>query len=124
MLIFPARNRAQEPKAEAAPTPSPSPAVDKGIQKELLDNSVILTNTDLVTLTVTVTDTYGRYVSGLNKNAFAIFDEKLPQKIAAETGAKMLLFPPSVGGVKEIKTYFDLFDYNLNLIKKSLGGQS
>jgi zinc/manganese transport system substrate-binding protein len=52
------------------------------------------------------------------------FDEKLPQKIAAETGAQMLLFPPSVGGVKEIKTYFDLFDYDLNLIKKSLGGQS
>ncbi len=50
------------------------------------------------------------------------FDEKLPQKIAADTGAKMLLFPPSVGGVKEIKTYFDLFDYDLNLIKKTLGG--
>jgi len=48
------------------------------------------------------------------------FDEKLPQKIAADTGAKMLLFPPSVGGVKEIKTYFDLFDYDLNLIKKTL----
>jgi zinc/manganese transport system substrate-binding protein len=50
------------------------------------------------------------------------FDEKLPQKIAADTGAKMLLFPPSVGGVKEVKTYFDLFDYDLNLLKKSLGG--
>jgi zinc/manganese transport system substrate-binding protein len=48
------------------------------------------------------------------------FDEKLPQKIAEETGAKMLLFPPSVGGVKEIKTYFDLFDYDLSLLKKSL----
>src|ERR1035438_409290 len=48
------------------------------------------------------------------------FDEKLPQKIAAETGAKMLLFPPSVGGVKDIKTYFDLFDYDLNLIKNTL----
>ncbi len=48
------------------------------------------------------------------------FDEKLPQKIAADTGAKMLLFPPSVGGVKEIKTYFDLFDYDLGLIKSNL----
>jgi zinc/manganese transport system substrate-binding protein len=52
------------------------------------------------------------------------FDEKLPQKIAADTGAKMLLFPPSVGGVKEIKTYFDLFDYDLNLIKQTLGGKA
>ena len=44
------------------------------------------------------------------------------EHFAAETGAKMLLFPPSVGGVKEIKTYFDLFDYDLNLLKNSLGG--
>jgi len=83
VLVFPGRNRAQEQKS-VNPEPSPSPTAEpqsKGIQKELLDNSVILTNTDLVTLTVTVTDTYGRYVSGLNKNAFAIFDEKQPQEI-------------------------------------------
>jgi hypothetical protein len=30
---------------------------------------------------VTVTDTYGRYVSGLSKNAFTILDEKQPQEI-------------------------------------------
>ncbi|MFA5976284.1 MAG: metal ABC transporter substrate-binding protein [Elusimicrobiota bacterium] len=52
------------------------------------------------------------------------FDEKLPQKIVADTGARMLLFPPSVGGVQSIKTYFDLFDYDLNLIKNTLGGKS
>lgn len=83
VVLLPTRNRAQEQKP-ATPEPSPSPTAEpqnKGIQKELLDNSVILTNTDLVTLTVTVTDTYGRYVSGLNKNAFAIFDEKQPQEI-------------------------------------------
>ena len=82
VLVFPGLNKAQEQKP-TKPEPSPSPAADaqKGIQKELLDNSVILTNTDLVTLTVTVTDTYGRYVSGLNRNAFAIFDEKQPQEI-------------------------------------------
>lgn len=84
VLAFPGLNKAQEQKP-AKPEPSPSPAADaqkQGIQKELLDNSVILTNTDLVTLTVTVTDTYGRYVSGLNKNAFAIFDEKQAQDIS------------------------------------------
>jgi Ca-activated chloride channel homolog len=38
-------------------------------------------NSDLVTLTVTVTDTYGRFVTGLNKNAFSIVDDKDPQEI-------------------------------------------
>ena len=40
-----------------------------------------MVQTDLITLTVTVTDTYGRYVSGLGKNAFQVFDEKRPQVI-------------------------------------------
>ena len=33
------------------------------------------------TFTVTVTDTYGRFVSGLNKSAFTVLDEKKPQEI-------------------------------------------
>src|SRR3954452_13049469 len=37
--------------------------------------------TDLVTLTLTVTDQYGRYVSGLNKNAFTIQDNNQEQDI-------------------------------------------
>lgn len=37
--------------------------------------------TDLVTLTLTVTDQYGRYVSGLSKNAFSIKDNNEPQDI-------------------------------------------
>ena len=37
--------------------------------------------TDLVTLTLTVTDLYGRYVSGLNKNAFTITDNNQAQDI-------------------------------------------
>ncbi len=45
-----------------------------------LDGPVIV-HTDLITLTVTVTDMYGRYVSGLNKSAFTVFDEKKPQEI-------------------------------------------
>ena len=45
-----------------------------------LDGPVIV-NTDLITLTVTVTDTYGRYVSGLGKGAFTVLDEKQPQEI-------------------------------------------
>ena len=41
----------------------------------------LIVNTDLITFTVTVTDTYGRFVSGLNKSAFSVFDEKKPQEI-------------------------------------------
>jgi Ca-activated chloride channel family protein len=50
--------------------------------------------TDLVTLTLTVTDIYGRYVSGLTKEAFTIFDNNEEQEITffSDTDA-----PVSVG---------------------------
>src|SRR6266478_5486047 len=81
VFVFSGPSRAQE-KPAARPEPSPSPASDPQKQgKEVPENTTLSTNTDLVNLTVTVTDTYGRYVSGLNKNAFAIFDEKQPQEI-------------------------------------------
>jgi Ca-activated chloride channel family protein len=48
---------------------------------EVDDKQPVIINTDLITFTVTVTDTYGRFVSGLGKNAFTIFDEKQPQEI-------------------------------------------
>ncbi len=48
------------------------------------------------------------------------FDAKLPEKIGRDTGAKVLVFPPSVGAEPEIKTYFDLFDYDLKLLSEAL----
>src|ERR1043166_2362668 len=45
------------------------------------EKTPIITNTDLITFNVTVTDIYGRFVSGVGKNAFAIFDEKTQQDI-------------------------------------------
>ena len=44
------------------------------------------------------------------------FDTKTPDAIARETGAKVLVMPPSVGGVKEVTNYFQLFDYDINLL--------
>ena len=44
------------------------------------------------------------------------FDMRTPNSIAQQTGGTALVMPPSVGGVKEIKTYFDLFDYDINLV--------
>jgi len=45
------------------------------------DKNPIVTNTDLVSFNVTVTDIYGRFVSGLSKNAFSIFDEKSQEEV-------------------------------------------
>ncbi|MCU1385044.1 MAG: periplasmic solute binding protein [Acidobacteria bacterium] len=51
------------------------------------------------------------------------FDLKTPNAIGRDTGAQVLVMPPSVGGVKEITDYFKLFDYDITLlvdaIKKS-----
>ncbi len=63
--------------AKTDPTGNPAPQQKLGNE---LDGPVIV-NTDLITLTVTVTDTYGRYVSGLSQKAFTILDEKQPQEI-------------------------------------------
>jgi zinc/manganese transport system substrate-binding protein len=44
------------------------------------------------------------------------FDLKTPNAIARETGARVLVMPPSVGGVKEAGDYLRLFDYNVALL--------
>jgi zinc/manganese transport system substrate-binding protein len=44
------------------------------------------------------------------------FDLKTPNSIGRETGAEVLVMPPSVGGVKEVSDYFKLFDYDINLL--------
>jgi Ca-activated chloride channel family protein len=69
---------------EATPTPpvdaqepSPTPPVD---EPDAPDTPVRI-KTDLVTLTLTVTDLYGRYVSGLNQNAFTVTDNNTVQDI-------------------------------------------
>lgn len=59
---------AQQPSPTAEPTPD-----DPGAPVRI--------KTDLVTLTLTVTDLFGRYVSGLTKNAFAITDNNQDQEI-------------------------------------------
>jgi len=48
------------------------------------------------------------------------FDLKTPNAIGRETGAQVLVLPPSVGGVKEVPDYFALFDYDINLLVGAL----
>ena len=92
LAFFPASSRAQDKTeskqasdaATANPAPTP-PAEEQKEQKEQKQGTEIagpvIVNTDLITFTVTVTDTYGRYVSGLAKNAFTVMDDKKPQEI-------------------------------------------
>jgi Ca-activated chloride channel family protein len=56
------------------PQPTPPPKADDSERP-------ITVKTDLVTLTLTVQDAYGRYITGLSKNAFTIFDNNQEQEI-------------------------------------------
>src|SRR6201997_15233 len=47
------------------------------------------------------------------------FDLKTPQSIARETGGKVVQYLPSVGGEKDVTTYFQLFDYDIALLIKA-----
>jgi Ca-activated chloride channel family protein len=76
--------------ASSAQTPEATPPA---VPDE--DNSKpISVKTDLVTMTLTVTDLYGRFVSGLSKNAFSVFDNNEEQEITFFSDADS---PISVG---------------------------
>ncbi|HJW13858.1 MAG TPA: metal ABC transporter substrate-binding protein [Thermoanaerobaculia bacterium] len=51
------------------------------------------------------------------------FDEKAPKAIAGQTGAKLLRFIPSVGGVPAASDYIALFDYDVKLLVDALAAQ-
>ena len=44
------------------------------------------------------------------------FDMKTPNSIAQQVGGTALVLLPSVGGEKQVQTYFQLFDYDINLL--------
>lgn len=74
---------AQEDKsakpAATQTTPTPAPPATAG---QTVGDDPLILNSDLITLNVTVTDSYGRYVKGLDKGAFTILDDKSPQEIS------------------------------------------
>lgn len=59
--------------------PDPEPTVP--VQGQDDSKGTIDIQQDLVTLTLTVTDYYGRYVTGLTEDAFTVYDEKEKQDI-------------------------------------------
>jgi zinc/manganese transport system substrate-binding protein len=48
------------------------------------------------------------------------FDQKTPNAIGSQTGAQVLVMPPSVGGDKTVTDYFKLFDYDVNMLVNAL----
>ncbi len=79
-----------------AQTPTPTPTlkpIDDG------NDSPVRVKTDLVTLTLTVQDLYGRYVSGLTKDAFTIFDNNKEQDITFFSDSDA---PVSVGVIFDV----------------------
>jgi Ca-activated chloride channel family protein len=75
------RARAQQNPDTPKPSPSPSAPATQKRPTAGTDEQLVI-NTDLITLTVTVTDAYGRYVSGLERKHFTVFDDKVEQEIA------------------------------------------
>ncbi|MBI4166491.1 MAG: zinc ABC transporter substrate-binding protein [Acidobacteria bacterium] len=47
------------------------------------------------------------------------FDLKTPNSIARETGGQVVVMLPSVGGEKEVTDYFQLFNYDINLVVRA-----
>jgi zinc/manganese transport system substrate-binding protein len=48
------------------------------------------------------------------------FDLKTPNAIGRDTGAQVLVLPPSVGGIKEVTDYFKLFDYDVTTLVNAI----
>jgi Ca-activated chloride channel family protein len=86
---------AQQPASAAAPqattektqgagvsaSASAAPVAASGAATSSGDDRPQIVNTDLINLSVTLTDNYGRYVTGLTKDAFKVWDDKDEQEI-------------------------------------------
>ncbi len=71
-------SRAQSKRVAPTPTSTPTPTVSP----KPTDDEVIRVNTDLVTLTATVTDKNGRYRADLKQSDFTVFEDGAKQELA------------------------------------------
>jgi Ca-activated chloride channel family protein len=108
VLVAMAADRSVLGQKEATPAPANTanshPAADdkdkKDARPEVPAQADKLTlGTNLVSLTVTVTDTYGRFVTGLNKEHFDVFDDKVKQQVVHFSDADA---PVSLGIVYDV----------------------
>lgn len=75
--LAPGSNAQSKPQATPAPTVKTSPSPPK----EKDDDEVIRVNTELVTLTATVTDKNGRYRADLKRGDFTVYENGAEQKL-------------------------------------------
>jgi hypothetical protein len=75
-LIVPSTPRAQS--GQRTPTPRPTPPTSQ----EVNEGDVIRVDTELVTLTATVTDSRGRYVTNLKQSDFTVYEDGAKQELA------------------------------------------
>jgi Ca-activated chloride channel family protein len=85
----PNTSAAPQPPATATAQPVSSPVAASGGASAATTTPAggggdeqLIVNSDLITLNVTLTDMYGRFVTGLTKEAFSVFDEKEEQEIS------------------------------------------
>lgn len=95
------------PPQKAQPRSSPTPS-----DQEINEGDTLRINTDLVTLTATVTDGRGRYVANLKQSDFTVYEDGVKQELAYfNTGDRV---PVSLG---------ILFDTSGSMIDKIEGVQ-
>jgi Ca-activated chloride channel family protein len=72
-----------DPSVASPPSQSEksSPPAEINVRQPNIHTRPIMVNVDMVVIGVTVTDPYDRIVTGLDKDNFEIFDEKVSQKI-------------------------------------------
>jgi Ca-activated chloride channel family protein len=80
LFVFSLSTLGQDVKPDPAPTATAVPETGNSAPEEVKTKQSPI-RTDLVTLTLTVTDLYGRYVSGLTKKAFSVIDNNEEQDI-------------------------------------------
>lgn len=85
------------PKTSADAKATAAKPDDTKIQKQT-DGKIIL-DTEVVSVIISVTDPYGRYVTGLGKDHFEVFDDKVKQQIAHFTDEDA---PVSLGIVYDV----------------------
>lgn len=85
-LVVSGQQAAQQDQKSQDPAPTTKPSPMQQIRQQIgdqdgQDKTPLKIGTDLVSLTVTVTDPYNRLVTGLDKQHFEIFEDKVKQEI-------------------------------------------
>lgn len=75
-LMFPPTSKAQSGQRTPAPRATPPPS------QEIDEQAVIRIDTELVTLTATVTDSRGRYLANLKQADFTVYENGVKQELA------------------------------------------